>query len=447
MTVLIKTLQLVLALAILIIVHELGHYLFAKLFRIRVDKFYLFFDAGGVRLLSTKHNKLLGKLFPKLKDAETDYGIGWLPLGGYCKISGMVDESMDREQLSQEAKPYEFRSHPAWQRLLVMFGGVLFNFILAIVVFSGLLHHEGRSYIANDCNCIYAGPLAQEMGFRTGDRILLFDDYAPENFGMLQADLARRSPRTATVLRGGDTLRLWIDHSMIGNVLSSPDFFTLAVPFVVDTLLPASPNAGAGLVHGDRIIAIDSTAIEYVQDSKALLCSLAGTSVTATVLRPDSSTVMIPMQVDSSGLLGIYPVIPGVRTIKYTLAQSIPAGFKATFDYIGGYLRDMRLVFTPSTGAYKSVGSFIAIGQAFPAVWDWTAFFSMVGLLSVMLGVVNLIPIPGLDGGHIVITLFEMITRRKPSEKVLMAIQMIGMLLLIMLMLLAFGNDITRLIK
>lgn len=446
MIVLIKTLQVVLALSILIIVHEFGHYIFAKIFGIRVDKFYLFFDAGGFRLFSTRHNKLLGRLFPRLKDAETDYGIGWLPLGGYCKISGMVDESMDTEQLRQEPKSYEFRTHPAWQRLLVMSGGVLFNFLLAIGIYIFMLYHNGQTYIANEENCIWASPLAEQMGFRTGDRILSYDDYQPENFGMLQADLARRGPRTATVLRDGDTVRLWIDHARIGEVLNCPEMFGLAVPFVVDTLVPGSPNAGAGLMHGDVIESIDGIPTPYVQSSRQVLEKNAGMSVEAVIARDSTSSAKV-LQVDSLGRLGIYPVINGIRTKHYTLAQAVPAGISLTFERIGSYIQDMRLVFTPSTGAYKSVGSFIAIGQAFPSMWDWNIFFNMVALLSIMLGVMNLLPIPGLDGGHIVITLFEIFTRRKPSEKFLMTLQMIGMVLIFMLMFLAFGNDITRLLK
>lgn len=446
MTVLLKILQVVLALSILIIVHESGHYFFAKLFRIRVDKFYLFFDAGGFRLFSTKHNKFLTRLFPKLKDTETDYGIGWLPLGGYCKISGMVDESMDRKQLAQEPKEYEFRTHPAWQRLLVMAGGVLFNFILAIGVYVGLLAYGGKSYIANAGNSILASPLAEEMGFRTGDEILSFDDYVPENFATLQSDLARRSPLTAKVLRGNDTVTLYIDHALIGDVLNTANMFSLAVPFVVDTLLPGSPNVGSGLKKGDRITALSGHPIRYVHESRELLRNYAGMTVDADVERRDTA-IVLPLQVDSAGLLGIYPEIPGVRTREYTVMEAIPEGFVMTFDNIGGYLRDLKLVFTPSTGAYKSVGSFIAIGQVFPSVWDWNVFFSILALLSIMLGVMNLIPIPGLDGGHIVITLFEMFTGHKPSERFLLALQTIGMILLMMLMILAFGNDITRLIR
>lgn len=446
MVVLLKILQVILALSILIIVHEFGHFLFSKIFGIRVEKFYLFFDVGGVALFSTKKCKWLNKLFPKLKDAQTDYGIGWLPLGGYCKISGMVDESMDMEQLAQEPKPWEFRSHPAWQRILVTAGGVLFNFIFAIIVYAGLLCHNGTAYVANEGNSIYTNELSREMGFRTGDKILSFDDYVPENFGMLQADLARRSPAKAVVLRGNDTVSIYIDHAKIGQVLNSPDMFALAVPFVIDTLTPNSPNYGAGLLRGDHIIAIDGRKVEYVQDSRALLAEYAGRTVDASIIRGEDS-LSLPLQVDSAGLIGIYTQIPGLRTRTFTFAQAIPESVNMTIGNIGGYVRDLKLVFTPSTGAYKSVGSFIAIGQVMPSAWDWTGFLSIIAILSIMLGVMNLIPIPGLDGGHIIIILYEMISGHKPSEKVLMVLQMIGMVLLILLMVLAFGNDITRLIK
>lgn len=446
MVVLLKIIQVALALSVLILIHEFGHFFFAKIFGIRVDKFYLFFDAGGVRLFSTKNNKLLGKLFPKLKDAQTDYGIGWLPLGGYCKISGMVDESMDREQLAQVPKDYEFRTHPAWQRLLVMFGGVLFNFILAICIYIGMLAYGGQSYVANEGNSIYTNQLARDMGFRTGDQILSYDDYVPENFFMLQPDLARRSPRVAKVLRGKDTVDLYIDHALIGEVLNSMDMFDLAVPFVVDTVPPASVNFGCGLTHGDRIIALDGHKVDFVQDSREVLKEISGGSVQAMVLR-GADTLALDMAVDTLGRIGVYTQIPGIRTRKFTLGEAIPAGFRMTFDNIGGYLQDLKLVFTPSTGAYKSVGSFIAIGQAMPSSFDWTQFLGIIAMLSIMLGVMNLIPIPGLDGGHIAITLYEMVTGRKPSEKFLMALQMAGMVLLLMLMFLAFGNDITRLMR
>ena len=415
MIVLMKILQLVLALSVLVLVHELGHFLFAKLFRIRVDKFYLFFDIGGFSLFKFKP-----------KGSDTEYGIGWLPLGGYCKIAGMIDESMDTESLKQEPQPWEFRTKPAWQRLLVMSGGVLFNFIFAILLYIGILAGWGESYISNRGNSIYVNDLAYEMGFRNGDQILRFDDYVPENFGMLQADMARQSARKATVLRDGDTLDIYIDQNMIGDVLNTPGMFDLAVPFVIESVAPDSPNASAGLRKGDRIISIGGEPIEYLQDSRRLLADLSGSAVTVDIIRDGDTTGMM-LQVDTLGRIGVYTQLPGLKTREYSVAEAIPAGFRLAFDTVGGYLQDLKLVFTPSTEAYKSVGSFIA--------------------MSIMLGVMNLLPIPALDGGHIVFTLYEMITGHKPSDRFLTIAQAIGMILLFGLLILAFGNDIGRLLR
>ena len=443
--VLMKILQVILALSTLIIIHEFGHYSFAKLFGIRVDKFFLFFDAGKVKLLSTKEG-WFSRLFPKLKNSETEYGIGWLPLGGYCKICGMVDESMDTEFLQTEPKEYEFRSKKAWQRLLVMAGGVLYNFIFAILAFIIIMGIWGESYLSNEQNCIYVNELSYEMGFRNGDRILKMDDFVPDNFGMLQADLARKSVHKVTVLRDTDTLDIYIDQAMMPQILNSPDLFSVAVPFVVDTIPPASPNYGAGFIRGDRITAIDGESIKFVQDSRELLAERKGEEVPVSVVR-EGDTLSLTMKVDTLGRALIYAQIPGLMTREYNVISAIPAGIRLTGETIGGYLDDLKMVATPSTGAYKSVGSFIAIGQVFPGTWDWYQFLYLLGLLSIMLGVMNLLPIPGLDGGHIIFTLYEMITGRKPSDKFLIVAQMIGMVLLLMLMILAFGNDIGRLIR
>ncbi len=442
---LIKTLQVILALGILIIVHELGHFTFAKLFKIRVEKFYLFFDAGDFKLLSTKSG-WFARLFPKAKDWETEYGIGWLPLGGYCKISGMIDESMDTGHLQTEPEPWEFRTKPAWQRLLVMAGGVLFNIIFAIATYSTILSIWGESYIKNEGNSIYVNELAYEMGFRNGDQILAFDDYIPTDFSMLQADLARQTAHKATVLRDGDTINIYIDHNMIGQVLQSPGMFSLAYPFVVNSVAEDSPNREAGLADGDRIIGIDSLSTEFVQDAWEILAERKGQSVTATITR-GADTLQKVMQVDTAGRLGVLLKPLDVQRKEYTFLSSIPAGFKKTFSSIGGYIKDLKLVANPSTEAYKSVGSFISIGKIFPSAWDWLSFLSIIAMLSIMLAVMNLLPIPALDGGHIVFTLYEMITRRKPSDKFLMATQMIGMILILGLMLLAFGNDIAGLFR
>ena len=445
MVALIKALQVIIALSVLILFHELGHFTFAKLFGIRVDKFYLFFDAWGVKLFSTKSAWFV-KLFPKAASWETEYGIGWLPLGGYCKIAGMVDESMDTEYLKSEPQPWEFRTKPAWQRLLVMAGGVLFNFILAIAVYAGILTKWGESYISNEGNAIYVNELAYDMGFRNGDQILMFDDYVPENFGMLQADLARQSVKKATVLRDGDTLNIYIDQSRIGEILQNPGMFDLAVPFIVAEVSETSPNKDLDIQAGDRIINIAGTETEFLQDARPVLLEHAGCTADASITR-GADTMALSVQVDTAGTIGVYLQRPAVKTKEYTFLSAIPGGFAKTFETIGGYIKDLKLVFTPSTEAYKSVGSFIAIGQIFPSAWDWYSFLNILALLSIMLGVMNLLPIPALDGGHMVFTIYEMVTGRKPSDKFLYVTQLIGMILVFGLMFLAFGNDIGRLLK
>ena len=445
MIVIIKALQVVLALSILILIHEFGHFFFAKIFGIRVDKFYLFFDTGEFKLFSTK-GKWFIKLCPKAEKWETEYGIGWLPLGGYCKIAGMIDESLDTDQMASEPQPWEFRTKPAWQRLFVMAGGVLMNFLLAICIYIGILAGWGESYISNEDSKIYVNELAYDMGFRNGDHIISFDNYKPENFGTLQSDLARNNVSKATVLRQADTIDLYIDQSRIGEVLQTPGMFDLALPFVISEVPENSVNYGEDLQPGDRIVGIGDKKIEYVQDSRSLLQSLAGEVSNITIIRQED-TLVKNVQIDTAGMIGVRLQLPEVKTKEYGIISAIPAGFKKTFSTIGGYLRDLRLVITPSTEAYKSVGSFIAIGQIFPSNWDWFSFLNIIAMLSVMLGVMNLIPIPALDGGHIAFTLYEIITRRKPSDKFLMVTQIIGMILIFGLMILAFGNDIVRLFR
>ena len=433
MVILFKALQVVLALSLLIFIHELGHFFWARIFGIRVEKFYLFFDIGGVRLA-------------RWKWGETEFGIGWLPLGGYCKIAGMVDESMDLESLKGEPQKWEFRTHPAWQRMLVMAGGILNNLLFAILAFIVIMAIWGSAFIPNDGNRIYVNELAYEMGFRSGDEILAFDDYHPSDFSRLQADLARRNVHKATVLRGNDTVNIYIDHAMIGEVISVPNMFDLAVPFVIDSVAASGANAASDLRRGDRIIAFEGRRVEFVQDSREVLAELRDREIEATVVR-QADTLAMRVQVDSSGRIGVYMQSPQVSVRDYSLLEAIPAGIKLAGETISGYVSDLKLVGTPSTGAYKSVGSFIAIGQVFPSKWNWYQFLNILALLSVMLGIMNLLPIPGLDGGHILFTLYEMISGRKPSDRFLYIAQLIGMVLLLALMFLAFSNDITRLIN
>lgn len=445
MVIFIKIMQVILALSILILVHEFGHFVFAKIFGIRVDKFFLFFDTGEFKLFSTR-SRWFVKIFPKAKDWETEYGIGWLPLGGYCKIAGMIDESLDTEQMKSEPQPWEFRSKPAWKRLLVMAGGVLMNFLLAICIYIGILAGWGESYISNEGNRIYVNQLAYEMGFRNGDHILYFDDYKPENFAMLQADLVRKEVSKATVIRQSDTIDLYIDQSRIGEVLQTPGMFDLALPFIIDNIPETSVNQGVDLQAEDRIIRIGEQEVKFIQDSRPILADLAGETSELTLVR-GNDTLTRTVKVDTSGLIGVMLKAPEIKSREYSLIEAVPAGFKKTFSTIGGYLQDLKLVATPRTEAYKSVGSFIAIGQIFPSAWDWFSFLNILALLSVMLGVMNLIPIPALDGGHIAFTLYEVFTGRKPSDKFLMVMQIIGMILIFALMILAFGNDIARLIR
>lgn len=445
MIVLIKTLQVILALSVLILVHEFGHFFFAKLFGIRVDKFYLFFDAGEIKLFSTK-SRWFQKLVPGAEKWETEYGVGWLPLGGYCKIAGMIDESLDTGQMKSEPQSWEFRSKPAWQRLLVMAGGVMMNFILAICIYIGMLAGWGEAYISNEDSRIYVNELAYEMGFRNGDRILSYDDYKPENFSMLQADLVRNNVSKATVVRKVDTVDLYIDQNRIKDVLQTPGMFDLALPFVIGSIPEGSVNYGSDLKTGDRVIRIGEKDVEFIQDSRPVLAELAGQVSDISVVR-DNDTIDLAVQVDTAGRIGVILQQPDVRTKDYNLISAIPAGIKKTFSTIGGYLQDLKLVLTPSTEAYKSVGSFIAIGQIFPSAWNWFSFLNILAMLSVMLGVMNLIPIPALDGGHIAFTLYEIITRRKPSDRFLTVMQVIGMILIFALMILSFGNDIVRLFR
>lgn len=434
MVILIKIFQVILALSTLIIVHEFGHFLWARIFKIRVEKFYLFFDVGG-------------KALARWKWGETEFGIGWLPFGGYCKVSGMVDESLDVKSLNQEPKPWEFRSKPAWQRLFVMAGGVVNNFIFAILLYISIMAIWGQRYISNQDSHIYVNELAHEMGFRTGDQILSFDDYSPENFAMLQADLARRDVHKATVLRNGDTVELYIDQAMIGDVLQSQLMFDLAVPFIIDSVSQAGPNRYSELTRGDKVIAINDEPVEWLQDSRNVLEKLKNQEVLAQVIR-DADTLSVPVKVDSAGMMGVYMApLTNIKSKEYSLLEAIPAGLKLTGENISGYLQDLKLLVTPSSGAYKSVGSFIAIGEAFPDTWNWYQFINLLALLSIMLGVINLVPIPGLDGGHIFFTLYEIISGHKPSEKFLIVAQLIGMALIFALMFLAIGNDITRVIN
>ena len=459
MVVLLKIIQVILALSLLVLFHEFGHYSFAKLFKTRVEKFYLFFNPKR-SLLKFKRfgGKWHCKAFASNEDPEwdahpenTEYGIGWLPFGGYCKIAGMIDESMDTEAMKLPPQPYEFRTKKAWQRFFIMFGGVLFNFILAIVLYAAILGTWGEEYLRNE-DAVYGiavNELAAEIGFRDGDRILAFDGVPTENFSNLQVDLVRSQAREATVLRGGDTITVSINPDYLPAMLNTPGMFDLAFPFVVKEIPAESPNAAAGLQPGDAFEGINGIPMFLVQQIQKELQQHREEEITASIRRGEAA-ITLPLQVDTAGHIGVLLDTDlnkffQVTTREYNLLSAIPAGASKTWTTIKGYVQELGLIFSPKTQAYKSVGSFIAIGRIFPDTWDWFRFWSLCALLSIMLGVMNLLPIPALDGGHILFLLFEMITGRKPSDKFMVVAEWIGMILLLMLMVLAFGNDIRSL--
>ncbi len=439
MVVLIKILQVILALSVLILVHELGHFIFARIFKIRVEKFYLFFDAW------------FSLLKFKPKNSDTEYGIGWLPLGGYCKISGMIDESMDKEAMKQEPKPWEYRSKPAWQRLFVIAGGVVFNFILAILIYSGTMYAWGETYIRNSDvkTGIYAGELAQEIGFRSGDRILSIEGTVPERFSDLQIDIVRLQAKEVKVLRNGDTVTVNIDPVYIPTILNTPNMFDYGAPFEIAEIPDTSANYGAGLQQGDRILALNGQKAEMIPEVQEFLAKHKSDSVVASVAR-GNELLLIPLVIDPKGQLQILikNSLADFYTVtqkNYSLLASVPAGFNKAVKTVDNYLKELKLIFSPKTEAYKSVGSFIAIGKIFPDSWNWQIFWNITAFLSIMLAVINILPIPALDGGHIMFTLYEIITKRKPSDRFLEYAQMFGMILLLGIMVLAFGNDIFKL--
>lgn len=439
MAVLIKIIQVILALSLLVIVHEFGHFIFARIFKIRVEKFYLFFPPAIIKF--------------KPKNSDTEFGIGSIPVGGFCKISGMIDESMDKEQMKRDPEPWEFRTRPAWQRLLVMSGGVLMNMILAVVIYIGVLFTWGEEYLKTE-NAIYGvevNELSEEIGFRSGDKLLAFDGEAvPENFAELQVYLVRNRVGSVTLLRGDDTVEVKIDPLYIPAMLNTPGMFTLRAPIAVGGFPDSSINASSGMVPGDKFVKVGEKDVRFYRELQDALKPLAGGETVLTFSR-EGELVALPAKVDSSGKLEIF--LSGdisefdITRKEYSFFSAIPAGVRQVGEMIGNYVRELGLIFSPETEAYKSVGSFIAIGSVFPSQWNWQIFWNITALLSIMLAVMNLLPIPALDGGHIVFTIYEMITGKKPSDKFMMAAQSIGMLFLLVLMVFAFGNDIMRLLR
>ncbi len=442
MELVIKLTQFLLSLSLLIILHELGHFIPAKLFKTRVEKFYLFFDVKFSLL--------------KKKIGDTEYGIGWLPLGGYVKISGMIDESMDKEQMALPPQPWEFRSKPTWQRLIIMLGGVTVNFILAFVIYIGMAFFYGDSYIANNelTDGIHAAnPILEEIGLKTGDKILSVDGEKIEKFNSLNERILLG--KQIEIDRNGAKQMLTIPVDMIDKIMSSEDknLVQLRSPFIVSKLTDTSKNK-AILQPKDIITELDGQKIKYFDQAADILTLRKNKTIPAKILR-DKKEITISLSVDQNGKIGAYQGGLNIRSLEkmgyckvnreeYGLLSSIPVGIEKGQNQVGGYLKQLQVIFNPDTGAYKGIGGFKAIFDIFPEEWSWEVFWSITAILSIMLGVMNLLPIPALDGGHVVFLLFEMISGRKPSDKFMEYAQMAGFVILISLLVFANGNDIYR---
>jgi len=448
---LIKLLQFILALTLLVLLHEGGHFFFSKLFGVRVEKFYVFFDPW-FHLFSFKP-----------KNSDTEYGIGWLPLGGYCKISGMIDESFDTEQMKQPAQPWEFRSKPAWQRLLIMIGGVLVNFLLALFIYSMILFHWGDSYVATE-DMSYGMTFNKEakaLGFQDGDILISADGEAFKDFS---ADLLRdiSEAHQVVVRRDGKdvTLSLPGDISLLGMLKADPIFVQPLVPADIDSVIANTPAAKAGLMKGDKITSFGGKAITSWTDfddvighttdaligAKTKEDSTKILTMSMTVLRAGQEVNIDSMVLTGDVKLGIiksnlYDYYEP-RQIEYGFFESFPAGIKYGWNVLAGYVNDLKYVFT--SDGVKSLGGFGTIGNLFPPMWDWYVFWKMTAFLSIILAFMNILPIPALDGGHVLFLLYEMITGRKPSEQFMIIAEYIGFGILLLLLLIANGNDVLR---
>lgn len=435
MDILIKALQFFLCFTILVGIHELGHFIMARVFRIRVEKFYIFFDPWF-------------SLF-KFRRGDTEYGLGWLPLGGYVKIAGMIDESMDKEQMKQPVKPDEFRAKPAWQRFLVMIAGVVMNVLLAIVIYCGICYVWGDSYLSNEDACwgYNFNETGHRLGFRDGDRFVSLDGEPVDNIQtLLNGLLITKGDREVVVERDGEQVTLTLPLQELIDMRRErayEDLFTLRHPFLVDSVVV--PGASA-LRHGDEIVAMeDSTGLEF-PGYQALLKSHAGGEVRLAVKRAGCDSLLhFTLPVTAEGKLGVLALAPyTLRTQEYTFWESIPAGFRKAGRMLSSYWEQLKLIVQPKTKLYEELGGFIAIGSIFPGSWNWEGFWLTTAFLSIMLAVMNILPIPGLDGGHAIFTFWEMLTGRKVSERVLETAQYVGLIIILALVLYANGNDIYR---
>ncbi|WP_423996913.1 RIP metalloprotease RseP [Maribacter sp. IgM3_T14_3] len=445
--IIIKTIQFFLSLSILIVLHELGHFIPAKYFKTRVEKFYLFFDVKF-------------SLFKK-KIGETEYGIGWLPLGGYVKISGMIDESMDKEAMAEEPKEWEFRSKPAWQRLIIMLGGVTVNFVLAVIIFIGLAYAYGEQYIANDSLkdgvWITDTTLGNALGIETGDKVIAVDGKEIESLNSIMPEVVYGEK--ITLERNGEIIEKDIPVDFIETISDNREnarFISYRNPFVVRSIPEDSPNKESGFQEGDAVVKIAGTPVEFQDQVIPVLAANKGKTVPVEVMR-EGDKVSLNAKVSDEGKFGIYAGLGSmeeyqekgyfqIKQLKYSFVESIPAGWNKGVKTLTDYIKGMKKIFNPDTGAYKEVGGFAAIGGMFPDTWNWPQFWATTAFISIILAFMNILPIPALDGGHVMFLLYEMVTGRKPSDKFLEYAQVTGFFILIALLLFANGNDVYKLI-
>jgi regulator of sigma E protease len=437
----IKTVQFILSFSILVVLHELGHYFPAKWFKCRVEKFYLFFNPW----FSLWKKKIGG----------TEWGIGWVPFGGYVKIAGMVDESMDKEAMKLPPKPDEFRAKPAWQRLIIMVGGVTVNVILAIVIFIGIMWVWGEESLPgkNMKYGIVADSLGKTIGLKDGDIVLKVGDKPLRNGLKMGAEIGLSGANDITVLRDGNEMKLPFTSQLtraLNSKAGMQSFATIRVPFVAESFSKGSAGEKAGIKKGDRILGLDSVATPFFNDCLELTKTKAGKTVSVKLLRNGKDTMHINVPVSAEGKMGIYPSsdLPklgfDVETKHYTFLQSIPRGFALCWESLDRYVMGIKQLFNGKAKASESLGSVFTIGSIFPDEWDWQTFWTLTALFSIILAFMNILPIPALDGGHALFCIIEIITGRKPSDKFMEIAQTVGMVLLLGLMVYAMGLDIWR---
>jgi len=435
---LIKAAQLILSISIIVVLHEGGHFLPAKLFGVRVEKFYLFFDPWF-------------SLF-KFKKGETEYGIGWLPLGGYVKLVGMVDESMDTKALAEEPKPYEFRAKPAWQRLIIMTGGVIVNLLLGFFIYAMVMFTWGTEKIPVE-NASYGydmHPVLIEAGFERGDIPLSVGDTKPKYIPDLVQAVLGGGGQKVTVLRNGSTHEFYLENDIDSKILAAnpKQLFGINVPFIIDTIIPTGSAFESELQKGDRIIGIDTIKTPYFTDFVENVKAFSGLETDLMVVRANSE-ITIPIKISDSGTIGAGNKNPlsymSVEKVEYTLGEAIPAGISHGWSTLSNYVSSFKLIF--SKEGIKQMGGFGTIGSLFPSTWNWQSFWELTAFISIILAFMNILPIPALDGGHVVFLIYEMISGKAPNQKILEGAQMVGMVLLLSLMLYANGNDIFKLFK